>query len=155
MTRTVLNWSELLVQYHKKDIGVQKRLKKWSKIGEPEITKEVPKLQNDHNYENSTYQKIVDLDKQPNQIYEFDNIDDPIEFETPEDAEGENINKPVKKCPPRATLLELFYDCMMQDTDTIPAMLAKSVNGNDRPEIEEDSLLLELLEVNFEKRESN
>ena len=149
MTRTILNWSELLDQYQSKCGEDSKRLKKWSDMGEPERKKPIPEINESGLEKRSTHEYIAEHDSKPAQFNEINISERPEAIEFKDETDGnpfleldgqeiiqDNIETNNDEIPkisqPKATILELFYDCIMQDTETIPAMYAKYCDENNK-----------------------
>lgn len=165
MTRTILNWSELLDHYKYEYEENKKRIKKWSEMGEPENQKkvELPQSQEpateetieikEPPTENEEFEPIKEPDSAFNQIFEKEDIEseenidiksvivektDENEEDLKEDTSTqENLETPDKEMNGKATVLEIVYDCLMQDTETIPALYNKE-SEKDADEEEEE-----------------
>ena len=119
MTRTLLNWSELLDQYQGKSVETKKKkLKKWSEVGKHETRYST----NDSVIVHHTKSGISSTD--------------------------DKQNAPDVLTKRKMSISELFYNELMQDTEPIPA-LAKSDAAGIAPKFSErDILLFDLLEMN-------
>jgi hypothetical protein len=159
MTRTILNWSELLDNYHE-DCEDPRKLKKWSDMGEPERKKEIPQIVDplekirDAHSEHSAHEEFSELNSQPPHIIEIQKKTQNQEFDS-NDILNKNKYQHREQfsdeSPNKAKLLEIFYDQMMQDTETIPTMIGLSDSKDNNELTARESILLELLEVNIEK----
>jgi hypothetical protein len=156
MTRTLLNWSELLDTYHEACEDPRK-LKKWSDMGEPERKREIPqlvdpleKIRSSH----SVHEEFSELNSQPPHFIEIQNksknqVKDKLEIlDKIINSDREQTSEVANN---KAKLLEIFYDQMMQDTETIPTMIGLSDSKDNDKLTARESILLELLEVNIEK----
>jgi len=173
MTRTVLNWSELLDQYRGKSIEPQQKLKKWSEMGNPEVargryrTKPPVFIQSKHTEAKLGQPdplsiqpaEIMDSDEKFGRIVEspdtdfkiIDRHDEPLRKLSQESIgqESKNTNDKKKLGP---TIPELFYDTMMQDNETIPSMAANKKLELREKLSERDYLLIDLLDMNYRDR---
>jgi hypothetical protein len=132
MTRTILNWSELLDRYKEGCEDNKSDLKKWSEMGEPEKRKIKVKLVSEGQDINFT-----ELDKEFKLFKESVNDRQKVLDECNENNEsgdnGKDIITDHNKNENKSAFLEIVYDCLMQDKDTLPAMLeAHNRNLNNR-----------------------
>jgi hypothetical protein len=143
-----------------------RKLKKWSDMGEPERKKEIPRIVDPlekirkADFEHSIHEEFSELNSQPPHFIEIDkkmqaqedgkykildrldnNYHDNDRYH---DLSSEGLNN-------KAKLLEIFYDQLMQDTETIPSMIGLSDSKDNSQLTARESILLELLEVNIEK----
>ena len=146
MTRTILNWSELLNQYQSKCKEDPKRLKKWSDFSEPERKKPIPEIHEEQMQNKSTHENISEFDTKPAHIKEItisdhpenlnfsdeDNIEQLTEIDDQSGSFNDLVTENRDTPQPKATILELFYDCMMQDTESIPALYEKYCGQNNK-----------------------
>ncbi len=124
MTRTLLNWSELLDRYKEGYEENKRDLKKWSEMGEPEKHKVNVRLVTEGQEINLT-ELDEDFQKFKESIIERQKvIDEASEDMKPNDNGNDTITDQNKnKNNNKSAFLEIVYDCLMQDTETLPAML--------------------------------
>lgn len=156
MTRTVLNWSELVDQYRGRCIKKEPRLKKWSEMDDLDapqgryITKHT--ICSDEFTSESEFSA-----PKPLASIQFDQtIEEDAESELEENADTDTLiseeepatsSKLGKKIP----LSELLYDVIGQDTESIPSLAESNQLESTTPNrlSEHDSLLIDLLELNL------
>lgn len=170
MTRTTLNWSELLDVYRGRSIKKDPGLKKWSNIGNPsssssnkdEINPLVEELKdstaenlNDQSppNQNDSTPQIIDLGI--SRVVKSELNDDNVFIRTK--IQNTNTERPLETTPneieqqPKGKILlsELVYDTVLQDNKSIPALYS-----SDQPKQKQqmlsarENLLLDMLELN-------
>lgn len=147
MTRTILNWSELLEDYRGKSITKEPALKKWSDIGRPEPSEKLKHIsiepQNSFESPEPTDQL---LRPNPNVKTKIKNVD----------FDNNNTENPLLQhqvSENKISLAKLLYDTRFQDTETIPSLygFGQLPDKEENKLSERDILLLDLLEQNFQK----
>jgi hypothetical protein len=158
MTRTLLNWSELLGQYRGRSIQKQPRLKKWSEMDDLDAPpgryiKRYPV------YSGEFISRSESLTQDPlptTAASQQQDIEDDTESELEENKSTEatitkenpdNGNIIGKKVP----LSEIFFNIVGQDTESIPSLAeANQLESEPQKKLSEhDSLLIDLLEMNL------
>lgn len=165
MTRTILNWSELLEDYRGKSVQKEPALKKWSDIGRPGSTKK-PKhisIEPQNSFEQSEPNEL-------NTLIESRPTKDIIEYSQERILEPEtNVTLKIKNVDfnndttenpliqhqvseKKISLAKLLYDTRFQDSETIPSLYGSGQATQTNPNrlSERDTLLLGLLEQNFQ-----
>ena len=142
MTRTIYNWSELLDEYRGKIAKKRNKLRKWSDMDNPDASS------------NRTRSSGNGLENKPFFIHEVD-IVKPEELgyikDRGADLElGDSANNSTKKN--KIALLQLLYDTIGQDTDTIPGMYCSDKDDQTKKYSEKENLMIDLLELNLRKR---
>ena len=147
MTRTILNWSELLVQYKGNNIESQSRLKKWSEMDDPQPEKSSYYPNHRIGSEVQTSSHITQTSVTEQLTTQDEKIID-AEIEYKPDLENDE-NKPYRM---KYKIVESNSKKIpMQDTESIPELYA---NGNDEynPSSKlsaQESLMIDLLELNL------
>lgn len=169
MTRTMLNWSEVIEKYQGSSIKKEVRLKKWSEMGNPTssrgryIIHQVDLKKTPMTYirpEPGTIKRITvgNPIKQENNLVrtklstlqfekEINNTQNTKEQTTKiinnfDDSQSQAINK-------KPSLEEILYDTIMQDTETIPSLYSTDELVTPSKLSERDNLLLDMLELNI------
>jgi hypothetical protein len=173
MTRTLLNWSELLDVYRGKGLKINSGLKKWSEMDKSGSTKK-KRIVFDHDITHIPHQKYITseesilnrnsvstepIDLGVSQVSSGTANTDRVLVRTkirnlnldnspsqPEDlsVEHEKILIPTRKSPE-----ELLYDLAFQDKNSIPKLYS-SQQAQQKQKIltERENLLLDILEMN-------
>jgi len=169
MTRTMLNWSEVIEKYRGKSIKKEVRLKKWSEMGNPTSSRSRYIL------------RLVDLEKnpmtymqpEPGTIKRF-TVGNPIKQENnlirtklstlQFEKEINNIQNTIEQTAEiytnfdysqsqiiskKPSLEEILYDTIMQDTETIPSLYTTGQPAIKSKLSERENLLLDMLELNM------
>ena len=146
MTRTILNWSEVIELYQGKSIKKDSKLKKWSEMDKSEspkcfnISKQVEQREKQKAY-GFTNMKCNVQNPLSDVVHEYENG-------TPVKAKIKNLQLTETKI----TLEEIFHDTLMQDTESIPKLLDADVQTLPKRFSEQENLLSELLEMNLQNQ---
>ena len=158
MTRTMLNWSELLDKYRGKSIKKDYKLKKWSEIGnlvpnkksKIEITQPRNETSIQDNYKPiGTAEESIDLG-----ISRIKTSDEHVLIRTKirnpnlNQVSPSDLNYKIQLPDKKLTVEELFYDTLMQDSETIPALYNTSQETITEKISDRDSILQDMLEMN-------
>ena len=142
MTRTIYNWSELLDEYRDKNTKKKNTLKKWSDMDNPEASSNKARSNRDGLDNKSAFIHEVDVGK-PEELGYIKNRDGDVEL-------GDSAGNAATKH--KVALLQLLYDTMGQDTETIPMMYSSDKNNQSKKYSEKENLMIDLLELNLRKR---
>ena len=144
MTRTMLNWSELLEKYRGMNIEKDHDLKKWSEMGNPELLKKVLFNDDAQNKVNMN-EDYIDQEFYSSSIQNPNVV--PIE---PIEPNNESTQLDLG-----LSLAQLFYDTVLLDNKTIPAMYVENKQKQMNKLSEQDLMLIELLETRKERHKKS
>jgi hypothetical protein len=142
MTRTIYNWSELLEEYRGKSAKKRNKLKKWSDMDNPEESSNKTRSNREGLNNKSVFIQEVDVGK-PEELGYIKNRGVDLEL-------GDSADIAATKH--KIALLQLLYDTMGQDTETIPAMYSTNKDTPSKKYSEKENLMIDLLELNLRKR---
>jgi len=169
MTRTMLNWSEVIDKYRGKSVKKEVRLRKWSEMGNPSLSRsryiyrQVDLENNSMTYmqpKSGTIKRItvgnpfkpennlvrtklstLQFEKEINDT--TNTIEKTVEIDT---NFNDSLSQATNKKP---SLEEILYDTIMQDTETIPSLYATDQPTTQSKLSERETLLLNMLELNM------
>ena len=142
MTRTIYNWSELLDEYRGKIAKKRNKLKKWSDMDNPDVASNNARSSSDGLLNEPVFIHEVDVGKPEELGYIKDRG---VDVELENSAENAAIKNKI-------ALLQLLYDTMGQDTETIPGMYCSDKDTRTKKYSEKENLMIDLLELNLRKR---
>ncbi len=157
MTRTMLNWSELVEKYRGKSIQNSPSLKKWSEMGKPDTTKKKTEIELESNGPKNLKERTSGTEAKAleNQIsVGFDHkpvVKTKIKDMDLGDSYVGYLDYEVLLPHKKISLAELLYDTLFQDTETIPALYGTDQKPSAEVKMysERDTILLDLLEYNL------